>query len=57
MAAPSERITIRLVGVLLQHLSIPLSENSDSFLPTAHLLSASAIKQEGLQLFNGIQDQ
>lgn len=53
MAALSEIISIRVVGVLLQHLSIPLSANSDSFLPTAHLLSASVIKQEGYSYLMG----
>jgi hypothetical protein len=59
-AALSERI-IRVVCVLLHHLAIPLSANSDSFLPTAHLLSASAIRQEGYSYLMGhsakIQDQ
>jgi hypothetical protein len=37
----------RVAGVLLQHLSIPLAVSSGSSPPTAHLLSASAIKHEG----------
>jgi hypothetical protein len=61
MQALSDRIIIRVVGVLLQQFSIPLSANSDSFLPIAHLLSASAIKQEGYSYLMGhsakIQDQ
>jgi hypothetical protein len=47
MTGLSEGKIIRVVGVLLQHLSTPLSENSGPALPIAHLRSASVIKHGG----------